>query len=221
MREGSLSGPGRFRIRSHGGSSHLGSSRMLLQSRRMLRDEEVDASGEATRGKGQEEPVEPAAEPPTTEAMSVQAASSWEAPTANGEDGGRERQEQVREKGQKRKSERDRREGPEADEKEQKEMKGTEEKKRKREGPREGQCNCPCERPNELVNLIDDDADASLFEFQCPCTDCGPRKQIEGKIVRRCTIRMMLPEFLCEDCRDCALTEYATEYCGRFSTMLE
>ena len=26
---------------------------------------------------------------------------------------------------------------------------------------------------------------------------------------------------LCEDCRDCALTEYATEYCGRFSTMLE
>ena len=44
MREGSLSGPGRFRIRSHGGSSHLGSSRMLLQSRRMLRDEEVCSS---------------------------------------------------------------------------------------------------------------------------------------------------------------------------------
>ena len=49
---------------------------MLLQSRSMLRDEEVDASGEATRGKGQEEPAELAAELPTTEALWVQAASS-------------------------------------------------------------------------------------------------------------------------------------------------
>ena len=160
---------------------------MLLQSRRMLRDEEVDASGEATRGKDQEEQEEPAAEPPTTEAG------------------------------------------------------GTEEKKRKGEGPREsnrssmtvyakGQCNCPCERPNVLVNLIDDDdPDASLFVFQCPCTDCGPRKQIEGKIVRRCTTRMMLPEFLCEDCRDCREYERARKRShlpsavsgGRFSTMLQ